>query len=69
MGFGMWLIPILFVIIIFYVLNENNKGKKKETSVQDILDKRYANGEIGLEEYEERSNILKEHHSNLHRHH
>ena len=62
MGFGMWLIPILLVIIIFYVLNENNKGKKEETSAQDILDKRYANGEIGLEEYEESSNILKEHH-------
>ncbi len=62
MGFGMWLIPILFVIIIFYVLNENNKGKKEETSAQDLLDKRYANGEIGLEEYEERSNTLKEHH-------
>jgi len=60
MGFGMWLIPILFVIIIFYVLNENNKGKKEETSAQDLLDKRYAKGEIGLEEYEERSNILKE---------
>ena len=62
MGFGMWLIPILLVIIIFYVLNENNKGKKEETSAQDLLDKRYANGEIGLEEYEERSNILKKHH-------
>ena len=62
MGFGMWLIPILLVIIIFYVLNENNKGNKEETSAQDLLDKRYANGDIGLEEYEERSNILKEHH-------
>ena len=58
MGFTMWLIPILFVIIIFYILNENNKGKKEETSAQDLLDKRYAQGEIDLEEYEERSNAI-----------
>lgn len=38
MGFGMWLVPLLFVIIIFYVLNENNKGKKEKTSAQDLLD-------------------------------
>jgi putative membrane protein len=62
MGFGMWLIPILFVIIIYYVLNENNKGKKEETSAQDTLDKRYANGEIEVEEYEERSHVLKKNH-------
>lgn len=61
MGFGMWLIPILFIIIIFYVLNENNKGKKKASSAQDLLDKRYAKGEIDLEEYEEKANVLQEH--------
>ena len=62
MGFGMWLIPILFVIIIYYVLNENNKGKKEETSAQDILDKRFANGEIDLQEYGEKSHMLKKDH-------
>lgn len=65
MGFGMWLIPILFVIIIFYVLNENNKGREEAPSAQDLLDKRFAKGEIGLEEYEERSEILKEHHESI----
>ena len=61
MGFGMWLLPILFIIIIFYVLNENKKGRKEETSAQDLLDKRYAKGDIGLEEYEEKSRHLSEH--------
>ena len=42
MGFGMWLIPILFVIILFYILKENNKGKSKTSSAQDILDKCFA---------------------------
>jgi len=60
MGFGMWLIPILFVIIIFYVLNDNNKGKKEKTSAQDLLDKRYAKGDIDEEEYEKKSRTLKE---------
>ncbi len=60
MGFGMWLIPILFIIIILYVLNENNKGKKEETSAQDLLDKRYAKGEIDEEEYEKKSRHLKD---------
>ena len=61
MGFGMWFLPILFVIIIFYVLNENKKGRKEKTSAQDLLDKRYAKGDIDLEEYEEKSRHLSEH--------
>lgn len=57
MGLGMWLIPILFIIIIFYVLNDN---KKEEVSAQDLLDRRYAKGEIDAEEYEKKSRALKE---------
>lgn len=57
MGFGMWLIPVVFVIIAIYFLKDTNKDKPP--SAQDILDKRYANGEIDLEEYQERTNALK----------
>lgn len=59
MGFGMWIIPLLFVLLVFYFLKENNKSEDKRTSAQDILDKRYANGEIDTQEYEEKSNALK----------
>ena len=59
MGFGMWIIPLLFVLLVFYFLKENNKSEDKHTSAQDILDKRYANGEIDTQEYEEKSNALK----------
>jgi len=59
MGFGMWLIPLLFVFIVFYLLKENTKSGDKHSSAQDILDKRYANGEIDTQEYEEKSNALK----------
>ncbi len=60
MGFGMWFIPILLIIIVFYLLKENNKDKGKTSSAQDILDKRYANGKIDKQEYEEKSDALKE---------
>ncbi|GIT99867.1 hypothetical protein TSL6_03740 [Sulfurovum sp. TSL6] len=59
MGFGMWIIPLLFVLLVFYFLKENNKSEDKRTSAQDILDKRYAKGEIDTQEYEEKSNALK----------
>lgn len=57
MGVGMWFIPILLVIIGIYFLKDKDKGKI--SSAQDILDKRYANGEIDTKEYEEKSDILK----------
>ncbi len=57
MGFGMWFIPILLVIIVIYLL----KDKGKTSSAQDILDKRYANGDIDKKEYEEKSKHLGEH--------
>ncbi len=59
MGFGMWIIPLLFVFLVFYFLKENYKSENKNTSAQDILDKRYANGEIDTQEYEEKSKVLK----------
>lgn len=59
MGFGMWLIPLLFILFVMYFLKENRKSEDKHPSAQDILDKRYANGEIDTQEYEEKSSVLK----------
>jgi putative membrane protein len=57
MGFSIWCILIVIGFILFYFLKgHTNKGY---SSAQDILDRRYANGEINTEEYEEKSNILK----------
>lgn len=55
-GFGMWLVPLLLVLAVFYFANENKKDKP---SPKDILDKRYANGEIDTKEYKERLEELK----------
>lgn len=59
MGFGMWFTLIFLVFIVFYVLKESTKSQEKHSSAQDILDRRYANGEIDTKEYEEKSNMLK----------
>ncbi len=59
MGFGMWFIPLLLIIILIYFLKDNTKGEGKDSSAQDILDKRYASGEIDTEEYKEKSDALK----------
>ncbi len=61
--FGMWFIwfsiVILCIILFSRLLNNSNKSKTfgSETPL-DILKKRYANGEISTEEYEERKKAL-----------
>ena len=57
MGLGMWLLPVVLIVVVVYLLKDSNKDKPH--SAQDILDRRFANGEIDLEEYQERSNALK----------
>ncbi|MDA3947481.1 MAG: SHOCT domain-containing protein [Helicobacteraceae bacterium] len=48
MGFG-WLIPLLFIaaIVYFFMNNKQKAGR----SARDILDEKYANGEIDEQEY------------------
>jgi len=57
MGFG-WLIPLLIIGILYYLFQDK---KSRRSSAQDILDKRYANGDIDKREYDEKSKHLNEH--------
>ena len=57
MGFG-WLIPLLIIGILYYLFQDK---KSSRSSAQDILDKRYANGDIDKKEYDEKSKHLSEH--------
>ncbi|WP_373030097.1 SHOCT domain-containing protein [Sulfurovum sp.] len=59
MGFSIWCIMIVLGFILFYFLKTSTKNTEGHSSAQDILDRRYANGEINKEEYEEKSNTLK----------
>ncbi len=57
MGFG-WLVPLLIIALIIYMM-QNNK-RSSSSSAQEILDRRFANGEIDEKEYKERSRLLKD---------
>ncbi len=57
-GFGMWIgwfIPILIILVIFYMF----QNKDDKLSAKDILDKKYANGEIDDEEYKKKRDAIK----------
>lgn len=55
MGFG-WLMFLLIIILILYFINSNND---EEPTARDMLDKRYAKGEIDEEEYKKKRDMLK----------
>ncbi len=59
MGFS-WLsiFIILAIVLVFFFLNNKKDDFKKKNTAQDILDQKYAKGEIDLEEYQERSSNL-----------
>lgn len=51
-----WLVPLLLIVAFIYFISGN---KKEELSAKDILDKRYANGEIDEDEYKRKRDELK----------
>lgn len=63
-GFGMmfgWIIFFILIGIVVYALVQKNSDNKSEKNAQDILDERYAKGEIDEQEYKEKCKNLKEH--------
>ncbi len=54
-----WIILLVAVAAMVYVVKGRGECGKKEKSAQDILDERYAKGEIDLQEYRERSQEIK----------
>jgi len=54
----MWwwiLIPILLVLGVFFLQGRNRQNVQKRKNPMDILDNRFAKGEISKEEYEEQN--------------
>lgn len=64
MGFG-WIIGIAVVILIIWIITRTVNGSpntpsQNNKSALDILNERYAKGEIDDKEYEEKANRLKQ---------
>ena len=61
----MWIIPLIFFIVfLFFMRGMFGRGpsgggnSSQPESAQEILDKRFARGEISKEEYQERKKAL-----------
>jgi len=52
-GMNGWVIFLLFVITVVYLF-KNNKDENQDKSAKDILDERYAKGEIEKDEYQDK---------------
>ena len=50
----MWVFPLIFlVVMLLFLFRGGGPGRRdKEESAKEILDRRYARGEIGQEEYQ-----------------
>ncbi|MBU3189627.1 SHOCT domain-containing protein [Clostridium bowmanii] len=62
--FGMMIIPIILIGVVIYVINnqgQKNNGKDIgfKDNFMDILNERFARGEINEEEYNTKKNIIK----------
>ena len=53
-----WFIWLIFLFWIFAIPYDIPGQRKMRDSPLDILKKRYANGEINTQEYEERKKVL-----------
>ena len=52
MGWGMWLIPFIIIVLLVIFFRNNTSQSQNETPL-DILKKRYAQGEITKEQFDE----------------
>ncbi|MDR3705728.1 MAG: SHOCT domain-containing protein [Paludibacteraceae bacterium] len=58
MGAIWWIVWIIFLVWIFVLPYDIPFQRKKKDSPLDILQKRFASGEITNEEYQEKKRIL-----------
>ena len=59
MGFG-WIFFIVLIGMVIYFFTQQGGNEKSEKSAQDILDERYAKGEIEEQEYKDKSKDLRQ---------
>ena len=62
-GFGgwfMWLIPVIVIIVAFYLIMQAQKGRTIQETPLEILKKRYVKGEITKEQFDQMKRDLAE---------
>lgn len=57
MGWG-WIIPLLLIGVFFYWFNQQSRSNKQEKNPLDILNERFAKGEIDEKEYKRKRDLL-----------
>ncbi len=62
--FGMhafwWVFWLAVIVVVVYMLLSGTQQRERRQSAREILDHRYATGEISTQEYEERKKKLAE---------
>jgi len=65
MGYGMWIIGLIFwilviigLVLLIKYLWEGSGARREQESALEILKKKYARGEISKEEFEEKKKDL-----------
>ncbi len=55
MNWGMWLIPLLIILAIYFFMKNNTRSRDGQAaeSPLDILKKRYAKGEVTKAQFEQ----------------
>ena len=61
-GWLWWILILIFIILIVWMVVRNTQQRNgrstKRESAREVLERRYANGEISSEEYRERKQEL-----------
>ena len=58
MHFGWWILWVVFLLLIFATPYNIPGQKTKKDTPLDVLDKRFASGEINKQEYQEMKSLM-----------
>jgi putative membrane protein len=60
MHWGWWIVWIAAIVVVVLLITRNRSGRPQKETPLDVLDRRYAAGEISTKDYEERKARLQQ---------